>query len=358
MKKISPKNTSIAITPITPEIVELPEVKERITKFRVSGHSIDQKLKYNSGQQANLFDSLSPRVRDEIRKRIKDEVLVEGIRISPAEDKLLNAILKIFWDKSTQDEKGNLIKAGNMPFVTNAYGGTEAQFPQIAFKAAELYKEYTCSNDYAGSEIEHIKETIQELARKRFLIIYKRKITTTDTNGKIIEEREQRIEDFINLFKVVTFLDLTKKEAEEIDKGNLKLKAEKSEIVILLNPIFIDQIDTKFIEYPIDINKRTAIAAGGHSRVTQSINNLRDYLIRAISANKKKKIAITEINMDKLPFLLGLDKYFKQRKRKRIEEIINRAVETVVNMRLVNKAERIEGVNGQYKFVFELNLDF
>lgn len=359
MKKKATIEPEKAVLQIVPEKSALPEFKEKVPKFKISGHSVDQKLAYKqpSRLQTNIFDTLSPVIKNEIRKDLKEEVAVQGIGLTISEDRLLNAILKMLWEKSTKDKYGNLIKAGNKDPHKNSYGDETTDFPTLAFTAAELYKEYTCRDDYAGSEAQHIKETIFNLEQKKFLIIYKRKFSRSNAKGEI-EHIEQRIEEYLPLLRVKSFYELTPEEALRIDSGDKTLKEEKAQVIIVLNPIFIDQIDTKFIEYPNDINKRTAIAAGGHMRVTPAINTLRDYLLRSISANRGKDVCQAEINLDKLPFLLGLDKYIKQRKRKKMEEIIEKAIETVIKLEIALTYVRVTGSMGQDKIIFDLNLDY
>ncbi|MES2389284.1 MAG: hypothetical protein V4543_14885 [Bacteroidota bacterium] len=336
---------------IIPPIAGLPDVPI-VGKFLVSGHSVDQKLMHPYGM-AGLLDTLSPQTKS----KVKDEVLVYGIKVSPAEDRLMMAIQKMLWYKSTKDKKGKLISAGNMPAHRDMYGGESTDFPALRFTPAELYKEYTGKTDYSGAEALYIKDTITKLEQRRFLIVYKRKYVQRSARGKS-EQREQRIEEYMPLLRIVRYYDLTSEEAAKIDKGDRELKEKKGEIVVIMNPLFIDQIDTKFIEYPNNINQRTAIAAGGNRKVTQSINNLRDHLLRAISSNKRKDNAITEVNRDKLPFLLGLDKYVKESRQKLLNDSIQKALETVARMGLVLDVKEVTGAQGQDKLVFVLNLEY
>jgi len=106
--------------------------------------------------------------------------------------------------------------------------------------------------------------------------------------------------------------DLTAEEKERLDNGDNSVREAKGEIVIALNPIFTDQIDTKFIEFPIDTNRRLVIAAGGHNKVTSSMQTLMEWMLRDLSAKRYK----TEFNEENLPYMLGLEKYVKQNRKK------------------------------------------
>jgi hypothetical protein len=126
-------------------------------------------------------------------------------------------------------------------------------------------------------------------------------------------------------------------------------------MILRLNPLFTDQIDTKFIVFPEDIDRRTAIAAGSlNGRYPEAIIRLRDYLVREIS-NKRFN---PEIGAEKLPYQLGLDGFIKDRRRKKIKETIEKAFNAVKALGLVEKIEEIPGAQGQKKYVFSLNKEW
>jgi len=116
----------------------------------------------------------------------------------------------------------------------------------------------------------------------------------------------------------------------------------KGEIVIALNPIFTDQIDTKFIKFPIDTNRRLVIAAGGHNKVTASMQTLMEWMLRDLSAKRYK----TEINDENLPYVLGLEKYVQQKRKKLIQERIEKDVRTMINMGLILEVEKKSNSTG------------
>jgi hypothetical protein len=122
----------------------------------------------------------------------------------------------------------------------------------------------------------------------------------------------------------------------------------------LLNPIFTDQIDKKFIEYPEDTNRRLVIAAGGHKKVTASMSRLMDYLLRDISAKRYR----SEINEDKLPYMLGLEKYIEQRQKKKLQERIEKDIQANINLGIILSVEKRPNTTGGLKWVFHLNKDY
>src|SRR5262249_19887245 len=120
------------------------------------------------------------------------------------------------------------------------------------------------------------------------------------------------------------------------------------------NPIFTDQIDTKFIEFPEDTNRRLVIAAGGHRKVTASMQILMEYALREISAKRCK----LEINEENLPKILGLENEIKQRKSKKIRERVKKDIEAITNLGLILHSELIPNSTGGKKWVFILNKEY
>ncbi|MDX8430209.1 MAG: hypothetical protein SNF33_00130 (plasmid) [Candidatus Algichlamydia australiensis] len=125
-------------------------------------------------------------------------------------------------------------------------------------------------------------------------------------------------------------------------------------MIIGFNPILVDQISSKYVEYPSDINKRMVIAAGGGRLVTEAMNLLRDYLLRSLSCKSYKP----EINEDKLPYILKLDSCVKFHRKKRLKERIEGAIQTCKNLGLILNVDIVTGSLGQNKYVFELNPNF
>lgn len=328
----------------------LEELQLRKTKFKQSGHYIDQKLKHSYEIEVKSKVPIIETINPQLKSKINDKIIVEGIKISQAEDKLMNSILKILNDKSTKDYHGNL------PALKSLYGGEFRDYPRLRFTPQELYREYA-GGYYSGRDVEIVKETLEKVQSRNFLIVYERHREIR--NGLKSETVIDRVEEYQPLIKVITFFEgLTKDEHEKISKGDSEMRDRKAEIILVLNPIFIDQIDSKFIEYPTDINRMTSIAAGGAHKVTESICALRDYLLRAIANNRGKGITTTSINYDKLPYILGLEKYLKEGRRGLINVRIKQSVDAAMNMGLITEMREAVGAENQTRIDFMLNLDF
>lgn len=362
--KVKPSKLS-PITPPTTEpgalgrfinpATDFPAPAPKVPKVRQAGHLVDQKLKYNYPvkDQPSLFDLLDPNTIGEVEKV---EVKYEGIRLTPSEDRLLTALYTLLKDKSeSKDSDSKKFYAGNYETTEVVpFGGEKVKPVHIRLVPAELYKAYLGNENYSGQEIRDINKTLASLAEKRFLMTYDR--VRTVQVGKKTENRTDRIEMFKRLIEIVKATwDLTKEEVGQLDRGDERIRETKGELIIALNPILTDQINAKYVEYPQDINRRTIIAAGGdHRSVTQAVNILRDYMLRELSAKRYE----CQINADKLPYLLKLENYVKQGRKKLLKETIEKAIQTCKSLNLILEVVVTRGAEGQDKYTFTLNKDF
>ena len=309
-------------------------------KFRRSGHLTDQILKYNypKDRQPSLFDIL----QSETLKDIEVAQIVEGIKLSPSETKVIDCLCKLLHETSqTSDAKKEDYYSGNMGYELVEYGGGEiTPAPKLAFTLYELAREYKGGETIGGKDVENVKQILTELDNKRFLLSYVE--TTRKKDGGRIE---RKIEDFRKLIHIV------KISHTEYNKEDIEL-SKKEETVILLNPIFRRQINSKFILYPNDINKRTIIAYGSHN-VSDIALRLRDYLIRELSSKRYQP----EINLDKLYYLLA-EKWMRESRKKKVKEYTEKALETVKALGLLLSYEIKTASTGEPKVVFTLNKDW
>ena len=305
--------------------------------------------------QQTLFDAIAPEVKQKIEES-KIEVKAEGIKLTPPQNKLIHALNLLLHEKSlnNKDTKKDGFYEGNMPSEIVPYGiESQSKAAVLKFRPAELYKAYIGHDEYSGHDIQFINNELLQLEGKRMLIKYDR-IKKIKSKNKT-EVLTDRIEDFQSLIKIVSFIpDLTDEEKRLLDRGDNSVRERKGEIVIALNPIFTDQIDTKFIEFPADTNRRLVIAAGGHNKVTSSMNTLMEWMMREIS-NKRYK---AEINEEKLPHILGLDKYVKQNRKKILTDRITKDIDAIKAMGIILEAEKVPNSTGGYKWVFHINKDY
>jgi len=315
-------------------------------KFKRSGHITDQILKYNypkdKSRQFSLWDVLKDETKKEIEiTGIERSQVVEGIKLTPSETKVIDCLCKLLHQSSQNLEpKGNDYFTGNLTPEIVKYGDGTAPAPKLSFTLYELTKEYKGGETIGGKDVENVKEILTELNNRQFLIKY-----TEKTKGKNGEYIKKEYEAFRKLL--------------DVDKATLSYGVgdvehyKKTESVILLNPIFSRHIDSKFILYPNDINKRTIIAYGSHN-VSDITLRLRDYLMRLQSSPKLSR----EINLDRLYYLLA-EKWMKESRKKKVKQYTEKALETVIALGILKsyKLERAK-TTGEPKVIFNINMDF
>lgn len=209
--------------------------------------------------------------------------------------------------------------------------------PQLAFTLYELTKEVRGGESPGGKEMANTYAVLQELAKKKFLLSY-----TEETRKGNEGFSRRKIEEFQSLIRLLKVTD------EDLDNDRAPIRQTET-ILVGLNPIFRHQIDSKFILYPSDITRRTIVAYGSHT-IPDSTIRLRDYLLREISGGRFE----CEINVETLYWTL-CDRWMKEKRRKKVVEFVDRAIETVKRLGLLLRHEILTGAAGQPKVVFHIN---
>jgi len=314
-------------------------------KFKRSGHLTDQLLKYRYPQDHSLqlsfiFDSLGETTKKAIETaNIKKEEIVEGIKLSPSEQKVIDCLCKLLHAKSQtlEPDKDNYY-SGNVGYELVSYGGNKnTPAPKLAFTLYELTLEYKGGDYVGGKDIENVKTILQELNKRHFLLSY---VETAFIKGG------GRVENKIEGFKKL--IEILKISQTEYNKEDIEL-SKKEETIILLNPIFRRQIDRKYIQYPTDINKRTIIAYGSHN-LSETALRLRDYLMRELSSKHYEP----EINLDRLYYMLN-EKWMRESRKKKVKEYVDKALDTVKALGLLLSYEIKTGSTGEPKIIFTIN---
>jgi hypothetical protein len=343
-----PEEIAPALTPL-----EIPETKHK-GKFRRSGHLTDQMLKYNypdnKNAQPSLFELLEPGTKEKIISSGANVELTnrkgEGIKLTKGEYKLILSLSKLLHDKSqNKDSQKNDYYTGNkgaelIPIKTKDNGRVELKSPKIAVTLYELAKEFYGGKVTGGSGVKEVARMLYDLAEnpdKKALIKYTR--IADLGSGKT---REYFIEIFDSLLKLA--------EGGYKDFLNGELIDERREIVVNLHPIFIDQIENKYIELPLDITKRMIEAYGSHS-VSEIAIKLIEYLARAHSGRPKDYK--TEIYQEKLYWTIA-EEYMKQGRRSLLEKYFLKGIETAKGIGLLKSYKLTQGTTGKPKIIFQL----
>jgi hypothetical protein len=317
--------------------------KTKTGTFKYAGHLIDQTLKsnYPDKRRAPLFDYLETRTKDKIQKaNVEITEIVEGIKLSPSEKKIVDSLAKLLSEKSqTEDSQKDNYYTGIGEEYMN-YGGEEVTIPKLASTLYEITKEYKGGGSFSGKDVENVKQILKALDTKRFLLKY-----IEETKNKNGTKKQRKIEEYKPIIRIIKISET------DYSRENAIIN-EKEEIVIHLSPIFRRQIETKFILYPNDIIKRTQIAYG-NDKVSDITMRLRDYLIREVSSKRYKP----QIGLDRLYYTLA-EKWMEEGRKKMVKEYTEKAIETAIALGILIDYEIMEGATGETKIVFNLNKDW
>lgn len=317
-------------------------------KFKRAGHLTDQILKYNyppdESGQLSLWETLEDGTKRDIEVAgVERSEIVEGIKLTPSETKVIDSLCKLLHQNSqVVDPQGLNYYTGNLSPEIVEYKGENTPAPKLAFTLYELTKEYVgIDKKVAGKEIQNVANVLVGLSNKQFLLRYKEEIDKKG-GGKIVKE----LEIFQKIINLPTF------RMREYSKEGIEL-SKTEETLVILHPIFRRQIDSKFILYPNDITKRTIIAYGSPN-VSDITIRLREYLMRELSS----KHYDPEIGLERLYYQLA-EKWMKESRKTKVKKYTDKALETMINLGLLesHKIEKAK-TSGEPKVVFRLNKDF
>ena len=329
--------------------IALPIKEEiKVGKFKRSGHLTDQILKYtyppDESGQLNLWEILEDGTKKDIQVAgVERSEIVEGIKLTPSETKVIDSLCKLLHQNSqtTEPDKRDYYTGNEAPELVE-YKGETTPAPKLAFTLYELTKEYVgIDKKVAGKEIENVANVLLRLSNKQFLLRYKEE-TYKKGGGTIVKE----LEIFQKIINLPTF------RMREYSKEGIEL-SKTEETLVILHPIFRRQIDSKFILYPNDITKRTIIAYGSPN-VSDITIRLRDYLMRELSSKHYEP----EIGLERLYYQLA-EKWMKESRKTKVKQYTEKALETMINLGLLESYKfKTAKTSGEPKVVFTLNKDF
>ena len=334
------------IRPLAPPVAT--EERKPKGKFKKSGHLVDEQLKYSypkdGNSQLTLWDQLLPdTVKSiELYPEVEAKNIVEGIRLTPAEDRVIDCLCKLL-DKKSQniDPKKNTYFTGNSEArIVNSYGPDPTLAPGLAFTLYEITKEYKGGEAIGGKDTANVMSILTALDTKKYLIRH----TEKRFNKATKEWKRREIEGFQKLIDILKVTDTTGQGDREHSK--------ETDFIILLNPIFRGQVDSKFILYPDDIHKRTMIAYGSWN-ISDIAQRLREYLAREISHKRYTR----EIYLDRLYYMVA-EKWMKESRKGMVKEYLQKAIETCEALGIIESYETKTGATGAPLIVFHLNKDW
>jgi len=315
-------------------------------KFKKPGHLVDQILKVAPRESTtlDLFSELSEETRTELQKE-KVEIsreLFSGINLTASEMKIQDTFSILLSQQSqTEDpEKPNYYTGAKPETVPSFLGGKGAIAPSIEFSLYTIAKEFKGGKTPTGKDLENVKKILQELEKKKFLIKHT-EIYSKRGGGKTTIEREG--------YRALFHLD--KVTLTEQDKnGKQTNKAET--MVVVLSPLYRQQIESKFILQPLDIIQQLTLAHG-NPNIPLATYNLKEYLFRELSSKHYEcKITARKLYETLEPKLMQVPRL------KEAKENTNRAIKTLISLGLLERYETGTSKVGKAMFTFYLNKNY
>lgn len=325
---------------------DIPEPDQKTVTVRQSGY-LSEQLSFSRKKAEDVINKNRDVLRDILEreggKLLSESISIEdiGVRLEPSGHRLLNAFTCLLHDKSENENvDSESFYMGNDKTEVVSFGGYERKAPRIRISENELIKEYLGRDKYSGKDQINLKKVIKSVAEKLFTITIEQKVT--DKKGK---ETTISIIDNLPLFRV--------QEINEYDG--------RREYLISLNPIYVEQIQSKYVLLPRDLNRRISTVIPHGNAGTEAVYILLNYLLHQClqgSWSKDDNAYITEINEETLLSKLKLDKHIKKRQPKRAKEGLNGAIQATIAMGICRGCEELEGAKGQKKYRFIINKNY
>lgn len=322
------------------------EENKKKAKFKKPGHLVDQMLEVAPRESTtlDLFSELSEEIRTELQEE-KVEVTRElffGINLTASEMKVQDTFSILLSQQSqTEYPKEPNYYTGYKPETVPSFlGGKGAIAPSIEFSLYTIAKEFKGGKTPTGKDLENVKNILQGLEKKKFLTIYKEEYSKSGGGKTIIERKGYR--PLFHLDKVTL--------TEEDKNGKQTNKAET--MVVVLSPIYRQQIESKFILQPLDIIQQLTLA-NGSPNIPLATYRLKEYLFRELSSKHyEPKITARKLYETLEPKLMQVPRL------QQAKENTNRAIETLLSLGLLERYEIVKSKVGEDMFIFYINKNY
>jgi hypothetical protein len=310
--------------------------------YNASGSIVDQGLNnnYEIDKKQLTFEDLG--------LRTQERDLELGINLPAGARALKNTLERLFFEKSSKSGLGNY-----KPTVALLFG-VEHTAPRYLTSHQELAREHTGKTKPSGSDILEVRRNLKVLSEKTHMFTM-RGAKDKSGNRPVLVDHARII---INL--VEGYEEVTEAEDATLTRNSPTIATlKKGKILLTGNPIFALDIDRKYVPKPTDINERIRDASGSN-KPSEAISRFSDYLHRQLTDPVTKATGRHEIGEDKLIYALGLDKYQKEGRKKKVREGIEGAIKTCSHARLplLLEVSKSWDKSGKPKYIFTLNRHF
>ena len=318
--------------------------------FKKSGHLVYEILNTVS-QKSNpldLFSELSEDTKMELQGEGVEitRELFSGINLTASEMKIQDVFSILLYQQSqTEDPKKPGYYTGVKSLQTSSYlGGKGTIAPGIELSYFSIAKEFTGKKNPSGVELKNVKKILDELGKKKFLMRHTETRTNKKTGAKATIDRT----GYRTLFDIdeATFT-LEDKDGNQTAKGKT--------FIVVLNPIYREQIEGRFILQPLDIIKQLTLAHGSPN-IPLATQRLKEYLFQIIAQKPlgypEHKIGARKLFEKLEPKLMQVPRIAK------VKENTTKALETLLKMEILDKYELGKNKIGDDMYTFYINKNY
>jgi hypothetical protein len=318
--------------------------------FKKSGHLVYEILKTapEKNTYLDLFSELSEETRTELQGEgieISRE-LFSGINLTASEMKIQDVFSILLYQQSqTKDPNKPGYYTGSKSLQTSSYlGGKGAIAPGIELSYFSIAKEFTGKKNPSGKDLENVKGILDELSKKKFLMRHTETYTNKKTGAKAIIDRT----GYRTLFDIdEATLTLEDRNGNQTAKGKT--------FIVVLNPIYREQIEGRFILQPLDIIQQLTLATGSPN-IPLATHRLKEYIFQIIAQKPKgypeHKIGARKLYEKLEPKLMQVPRIAKAK------ENTTRAIQTLVKMEIIDRYELGKSQIGEDMYTFYINKNY
>jgi hypothetical protein len=321
-------------TGITPDTTK----KEKVGSYKTSRPIVDNRLKDKSPvSQIKIFDQLMKTDQEKL-KNVQTDTIIEGLDLTPAEDKLVSVLSQILFSQIENQTATNIEKCT----IGEDKEKDTYEMPCVEDTLYQIAKLYYNTDTPSGAGIEDLLHRLEELSRKDHYMTATRTYERKSSKGRTIERTEKCkvYQKLLTIFPI-EITDEDKEKGEEVNRYR--------RYKIIPHPFFLMHIGKRYYLYPKDYIQRIA-----ESKRKQRATDTDTYLIHYLNRERGQHRTKPEIL---LPTLLE-----KACKKEIAAKRINRAGDKLLNaIKLCLKIELLESFQcfttetGEIKLVFHIN---
>lgn len=358
---LSPEDTNTAIVQYFQERAEVfaketKALKEKEQKLKEDREKLEaEKLKLKEKQKGSyrrprhLVEAINQRkplegelrtlfsgiVEEAISTGVKVPSII-GINLTRGERKLTNCFSIMLQQRSnTYDDKALDYYSGDNKNPSIVAYGTKvtAPRPELKFTHFELTKAYTNKEQPSGKDMRIVKDILDGLLSKTFLI-----------EREVVYKNSKTGENIPYIFRGREPLIIIGERANKSDQSRDK----SQDTVVVLNPLFVLQIRSFYVTYPADLDQRIEEAYGS-KKVPEAVHIFIDYLatLRGVTNNYTHEIYKSTL-YKKLN-----EKWLQESRLAKLEEGTLKAIEVAEKIGLLENWKEVDGSTGEKKYIFK-----